>query len=367
MRRYIRNPFFLFILLLVIAETTAWSVLPYAREPQAATVYRNPMNRHGWPEYSRAPVLPDKDKSLVAFISTSQSVGVAIKDPGNIYFAHIKNAIIKEELPYTIENWSAGAIIRGDIELLSRRAAQRKADVVVFGVFFKNFDSGQENIKLSYSATEIPLLAGDPGMWAYLPGTTLYSQLKVEDVLRNTLFNKSILARSRGWVRSSFAGVVSAKYHPAVFGRKIKRLNMIDQFAEEKQKDGNEWKTRFIKHIKRKGEKLNEFADRQEMLRRVETFRDFHMSTNNFFSKKNIRSLWVLMPLAEEVYAKETLENIRLFNSEARSIVEGSGGVFADLTFEIPSRHFLTRSHLNRQGHIITGSLMTEIILNELQ
>jgi len=353
-----KSAFFWFFALLFLGELAAYALLPYRSHPHAGEVYRNPTDKRAWPEFVSGGAAADK--RLVVLISSSQAVGKEMQEAEKIYFAILKNALEKEFPSVSIENWSSGGIRTVDLDLLTLRAAERRADLVVFVLASVNFDPPSK-LNLGYPQSDIDLLAGRPSSWAHLEDTVFYPSLTVHDIAKRCLTLESSLLRSRNDALDAMALAIPSRKHGSVFGHVISPGTRLDAYRGEGPAAPPEREDYLVSGKKLGGLKPSELDER------LATFRSFHLTARRRFSDGNIRAVWVWMPIARDIFDEETIAAMESFNREASEIIRGAGADVFDLTWSIPTERFLTRSHLDERGHGLMAGMMLEILEDELQ
>ncbi|MBW2276979.1 MAG: hypothetical protein JRF63_05765 [Deltaproteobacteria bacterium] len=371
MKKLVGNAFVWFVPLLLVLELVAWYALPYSRHPRASEVERNPTDHRAWPEYLRAG--DENSGKLIVLLSASQAVGKEIEDPQLIYPALIRRELERRDSELRLENWATGGTRTVDIELLSMKAVQRGADLVVLGFSFRNFDR-KDKLDLDYPFTDVNLFAGDPRFFGELEDTTFAGVTEAEDVLQRSAKLGSSLARSRVAVIDAIVERTPLSWHRWVVGRFVRPRPRLDDardpagslFWADQADALAEWQViedrrRLLR--KRHGVRVS----KGELAERLETFRVFHEALTRRFERSGTRSVWVWLPMKTSLLPSESLKNVRWFYSETTEIVEATGVRCHDLHDAIPSERFLTPGHVDEPGHELLAESMLELIGFELE
>jgi len=371
MKRFAGSSFAWFVPMLVALELAAWYALPYRTHPRASEVERNPTDHRAWPEYVRAP--DATGGRLILLLSTSQAVGKEIDDPQRIYPALVRRGLARRDPANHFENWASGGTRTVDIELLSMKAIERRADLVVLGFSFRNFDLA-DKLNLDYPFTDVDLFAGDPRLWGYLGDTTFAEATEAEDVLRRSAELMSNLGRSRIAVTDAVVERIPLAWHRWVVGRFVRPRPRLDAardpggsiFWADQTAALAEWQA--VEDRRQARQELHGArVSRGELAARLETFRLFFAALTRRFERSGTRSVWVWLPMKTDLLAPGTHQNVRWFYDEATRIVEAAGVRCRDLHDAIPSERFVTPGHVDARGHERLAELMLEVIVPEIE
>jgi len=360
-RRILQSPFGWLILIILILEAFAAIKVPYARQPKASTVYRNPTPHRGWPEYIKGQKGPHR--KLVIIISNSQGIGWESARPESLYTAELEKEFALLNIPVEIENWSNGGITTPDIELLSFKAIQRKPDLLLFILGYNNFDFPPQ-LYLDYSPSDINLLAGEPSFWPYLKDTTFFKNTTFDDIMRRFLLIHSALARSRIALYDALAEHIPLEYHKYIFGHSREPLIRLDEALERRPR------SRPLpppKHILELANLALPALPVENMRQRLETFNIFYPMLNKRLSKNHIPFIWVWMPVASEVFPRESKRVMRVFEIETGKLIHNSTAKYIDLTYALPGKYFYMLNHLDEDGHKALSKILLPIIKDGLQ
>ena len=358
-----RNPFFWFAAFLLLAELASYSMLPYRNHPTAAQVPRNPTKHRGWPEY--LDVTGDSRK-LVVLISNSQAMGAELENSSEIYFALARGRIQNDSV--AMENWSSGGVRTTEVELLALEAMERNADLVVMALAINNFDERQK-LNLDFPFSDIPLFAGHPAIWSNMPGCLFMENTKLEDILSRIVTFHSSFARSRMVVSDAVASRTPMKMHRWALGREVRPGNRLDalkdpdvsiyypdrDLVEEELRSRREARSKRKRHL-----------DRNQSLRRLETFQRFYAPLRAKLKKTRTKLVWIWTPQKPGMYTHAGYASEREFLDTATETIRNSGVNCHDLIDFVEQKYFVTPGHFNRRGHEIFAQKVVEIVRDEL-
>lgn len=337
------NPFVWLLLILALLEALAYLLLPYTQQPIAADVLRNPTTWRGWPEYLRAPSLGVSGKKI-AIIGNSQAVGREMRDPGDIYVAHLRRLAREQALPLTIENWSLEGIRLAEIELLTMQAVKRQLDLLVIIVSPGNLDRGG-SYNLDFGASDVDLIAGDPALWNMLLDSGLRRRISIHDVLKRGALLHSNVVRSRIAVHDVTASWLDPRWDSVVFGQRKNRIAHL-RIGESRGRSAS---------LPRQRRTMPAAQWRQYLeVHRRPAFDTLFASLQRRLRATGVDLLWVWMPLPGAIAGESALAGTRRFQQDICRTIEASGFACADLSSRLPDDHFLPLfqwTHLNHRGH----------------
>lgn len=360
--KLLKNPFFYFILLLTLAESLAWVFFPYRNAPKSSEVSRKPHIRRAWPEFFRGREEHPKKEPLIVIISHSQGVGGEIRDPEKVYAAYLQNEFLKHGIPGRVENWSAAGLVTTDLEILSIKAVQRKADLVIFAVNYRNINP-MRLVNLDYPNSDLALLAGDPSLWPYLSGTLFFTNVTWDDILKKFFYLHSFLLRTRFVFYDSLTAAVPPGWHQAVFGKEMEVVKFQD--IRDRPAADQEKKQPFMF--------LNPLLVRDvsnkdtEMKIRFPVFQRFYPLLYQRMKKGGVPFLWVWTPVAMEALPEKAALDMPLLNEEFSKVVRNSGVRCLDLSGAVPTERFLGFAHMDEEGHRLFSQLLFPEIVRELR
>lgn len=359
--RVLSNPFFWLLLIMLALEITAFYLLPYRSIPVAETAVRNPLQKRGWPEYTRGK--SSQEGKLVVIISNSQGIGKEITAPGSTYSGLLRERLKAMMPEVLLENWSCAGIRTADIEMLSLRAVERKADLVLFVLSFENLDPVGK-VNLEFPSSDVKLLAAVPSLWRHFPQTQFFRRLTPRTAFENFFSFRSRLIRSRIDVLESLANLLPREAHRYVFGQELRSHRRLDGWGSE-QVGGEETTLKCILEKKNRGGAFKVKEERLEQSR--ETFSQVYPTLAKRLDSRGIRHVWVWQPLALDNFKERSINHIRHFVEGATGTIETAGGRSLDLTGSIPTRHFYSRGHFDQHGHELMSSSILPVIADELR
>ena len=364
-----------FALLLLAAELLAAWRLPYRHLPRAADVPRNVRSHRGFPEYlqppERRPGPVRGERPLAVVIGNSQAVGVELGDPEGIWFAHLRRRLSADAAggaPVHVENWSHGGLRTGELELLTLAALERGPDLLVFVLHFRNFDP-LDDLRLSATSSDVPLLAGRPSLWPGLRGTLIEGELDLDARLLKAVLLHSSFARMRNPVLDRLSHVVPPPWHRAVFGH---RRDPGDVFHEGRRHstEGMPTLERRARWVAQGGldEALEEIArlDDVRVGRRAASATAVTASIARLAAAQGTPVVWVWGPVDGSVIPDALADRPRAFYAAATGAARATGARVVDLTDALPHDAFVSLTHFGVEGHQAMAALMEPVIRDAL-
>ncbi len=361
----LRSACFWLVLYLAALELIARGLVPYAGLPTADQARRNPTQYRGYVEYLEAgsPAEP-----LIVLIGNSHSVAAEIEDAEAIYPARLDRELRRLWPAARLENWSSGGLRTAELELLSMKAVARGADLVVVAVSTQNFDF-EQHLNLDFPQSDIHLLAGDPRLWRLLPGALFYDRTTLDGLLSRSVMFHSSLARSRIAVHDAVAARVSRSWHRWLVGRVLVAGNRLDAFADPDR--SIYWPRRHVAFEEWRAEVVAEppvFDVGPGVIElRYETFTRCFDRLYARLSAHGVRLVWIWHPIDLATATPRARRAVRSFLDRAGPYVEGAGGRCHDLSQAMPTRRFLSWSHLDEAGHAELARRLLPILADALQ
>ena len=365
MRRIAGSPFSWLAVMLILLEVTAWRVLPYGRTPRADEVIRNQVFHRGWPEY--IDVEYGDEAPVVVLITNSQGVAPEIADSSEIAPAYVRRGLETREPPAHLENWACSGIRASEMELLSMKAVERGVDLVVFSVAATNFEPLPQ-MNLDFPFSDIPLLAGDPAIWRWLPDAAFAGSLTTEGMVRRFVQLHSHLARSRFAVLDLAAEQMSMRWHRWVLGKLRRPRQRLASAASDEGSifwiDQRAALVELKEAGKRRGPQrgLSDSGRRE----RLKSFRAFLPRLRERLAGTGTRVLWIWCPVNTGVINRASLANVQRFIDEAGEILDDSSIPVHDLHLSVEAERFLTPGHFDDTAHEAYGRRLLEVIGEEL-
>ena len=355
MKLFGKSSFILFISLVIGAEILSRYLSPFRAYPTAVEVARNPIHRLGWPEYTAGRTPEGKD--LVVFIGNSQGVGFEMENAEDIYFAQVKRHFERLYPNLHFENWSHGGIRTSNVELLVLQARRRGAKKIVFLLHHDNFDA-RETMRVDYSISDIPLLLADHHIGRHKKELMMNDLLRLEDRLGLWLKANFHTYRVIEYWRFQSANWIPKSLRKFVFGEFIPTGGVLDfrRFPELKKKYHENWEAMGGKPL----EKME--VDSTEFVLRINAFLDFQNNTNSIFKNRPTELIWVFPAVNIDVFEPKTVAlSQSIFYSPAISHNPHSH----NLTLSLSANYFISRGHLNQEGHRHMADLLIKTLEHE--
>lgn len=354
MKLFGKSSFILFVSLIIGAEIFSRCFSPFRDYPTAVEAFRNPIHRLGWPEYTAGPT--PEGKELVVFIGNSQGVGFEMENAEDIYFAQVKRHFEKLHPNLHFENWSHGGIRSSNVELLTLQARRRGAKKIVFLLHHDNFDA-KKDMRVDYSVSDIPLLLADHNIGRHKKELLMNDLLRLEDRLSLWLKANFHTFRNIEYWRFQSAHWIPKPQHTFVFGTSIPTGGVLDfrRFPELKKEYYENWEAMGGKPKEKMQVSTAEFE-----LRRL-AFHDFRHNINCIFEDEATEIIWLFPPvntdvfdqisidLSQQVFYHPSLRNAHSYN----------------LTLSLTANDFISRGHLNQDGHRHMAELLIKTLEHE--
>lgn len=356
MSSFLKNSFFILLLLVAAFEGYWYLNLPYSKAIPAAFVTRNEFNKRAWPEFTsgQKPI----NQKLAVLIGNSQSCGYEYaSDSSVIYPYFLKRDLYNSNI--LLENWSIRGIRTTDIEILTTKAMVKGADLVILSLNPTNFDA-PENINLSFPNTDVKLLLSDWEIYRAMQNSLLAKHLTFETWLNMKVTCSSNLIRSRTPVFTSMSDGLTLNDQIFYFGNPITR-NLNPDLLKTKN---------FRNRINHKTDLKEIQATKEaEFIQRVSTFMQFcrflKMRAESLQFKGEIVFVWQPIGMAKVPYDDARLMNA--FNHIACSSKEINGFTFYNHVNALPVQVFETFAHFDATGHKLYAGKLALLIKNELQ
>lgn len=361
------SAFFWFAVFLLALELAAGQLVPYAIHPTADAVPRNPTFHRGWPEYLDVDD-GDDSRPLVVLLTNSQGVGGEVADGERIYAAHLRRALAAGDPPARLENWASGGIRTPEIELLSMRAIERRATVVL-GVFaYRNFDP-PAILNLDFPFSDITLFAGKPTLWRYLDDTTFAESITIEGLLSRSAQLGSDLARSRIPMTDALTSPAPRAWHRWIAGREIRPGPRLDALTDDELSiywmRNRSLEERLATNQQRRH--AMEHVDPRDAAVRLATFERFFEQLHRRLSAAGIRLTWVWQPTNPATLRGRSRALYREFLARATAAVRRTGTPCVDLLDAVAPEHFVTPGHFDEDGHRELAERLLPVMRDELQ
>jgi hypothetical protein len=362
LRNIVRSPFLWFLVFLVCAETFAATVSPYRDTPPSGQSRRNRFGERGWPEYLQS-ITPQR-KPLIIIISNSQGVGREIRDPADLYAARLEKKLNAENIPAQVENWSCSGLRTTEIELLSIRAAQRRPDLVIFIMTYKNLDA--ENLwGLNYPSSDIPLLAGDPSFWPYFSDTLFMEKTTPHDILKNFFYLQSRFLRGRFFFYDRLEWSLTRQWQLIIFGKEWRRKKNNSTIDFENYAQNQPFK---------RGAYLSDAAapirlglGPDSFIKQEFTFSRLYPTIHRRLTQNNASVLWVWSPVAWKTLQSVELKKMENFYERCDALIKAEGGDSLDLTRSLTNEYFFNLSHLDSKGHELLSEKLAAKVIRAIQ
>ncbi len=354
MKLFGKSSFILFLSLLVGAEIFSRYFSPFRDYPTAVEASRNPIHRLGWPEYTAGPT--PEGKELVVFIGNSQGVGFEMDNADDIYFAQVKRHFENLHPNLHFENWSHGGIRTSNVELLVLQARRRGAKKIVLLLHHDNFDA-RENMRVDYSVSDIPLLLADHHIGRHKKELLMYDLLRLEDRLGLWLKANFHTYRTIEYWRFQSAHWIPKSQHTFVYGTSIPTGGVLDfrRFPELKKEYFENWEAMGGKPF----EKMQ--IDSMEFELRKMAFLDFESNTNRILENVHTELVWVYPPVNTDVFDQKSIDlSQQVFYHPALRLAHSH-----NLTLSLSASDFISRGHLNQEGHRHMADLLIKTLEHE--
>ncbi|MFA7379541.1 MAG: hypothetical protein WC150_03720 [Bacteroidia bacterium] len=353
MIKQLNSPFFKFLLACILVNLVCWWVNPYNAVPTAKQQSRNIYPKRAWPEYISAA--KDPGKKLVVIIGNSQSYGEVDENPEHIYPSYLRSKLIQKDV--VLENWSVRGIRTSDIELLSAKALQKGADIIVFALDMSNFDV-PENITLDYPNTDINLVLANAEVRKLMQHSLLAKSYGIEDVLRKTLSKYVPLVRLRSPLYKSLTSVVNKNDEILVFGNPVSR---------EYNPQINDFKLMRDRLMNKKVSKNFEMKITKAHLRsylHTATLFEYYLAQR--VKGCHTKILFVWQPLNVNAIKPEERKLIDRFRNDMEKLNAKLGFKQNNMLEVIPESGMSTISHFNIDGHKMFADSLYNYLSNEL-
>ncbi len=188
------SPFAWFIALLLGAELIALWLGSF--QPLDVDGYRrNDTPLRHWPEYTRCEDR-DPERPLAVLVGASQSVSPEFADSGSTWVAMVQRRLADEGVDVDLRNWSVSGIRSDQLELLTLQAVRCGARAVIYALSLANIDE-RFDFRFDSHSADVDLLAGDPRLWWYLPGSLTFEQATYDQLAKRFLRSQFALGRAR--------------------------------------------------------------------------------------------------------------------------------------------------------------------------
>ena len=308
------------LILILLAETAARSILGGVPLPHSFDTPRNPNFLRAWPAYT-APRGRAPDEKLIILISNSQGYAPELEDASQVY-AHRLQTLLNEQDPthkYIVANWAIAGASGPEFLLLAARAVDHDPDLLMVVTHSNPFTNGRVNPDLSFYISDC-------------------NQLIYDDSIRERLPNW-FLNRHDAW-----SAALYLEAHSGLVG-------IHDLYTEQRE---GRWEPRqrhrrapaaHRKNLPR-APKVKQAGSRlfTEMIRVFRT------------SRPNTPILLISMPLCESRWAPATWDNLASFGQWVQERIDQDFPddptiEVVDALKAIDESQFITQAHMTPQGH----------------
>jgi len=355
MKLFGKSSFILFLCLIIGLEIFSRFFSPFRNYPGADVEMRNPIQRLGWPEYTAGPT--PEGKELIVFIGNSQGVGFEMENPEDIYFAQVKKHFENLYPNLHFENWSHGGIRSSNVELLTLQARKRGAKKIVYLLHHDNFDA-KESMRVDYSISDIPLLLADHHIGRHRKELMMNNLLLLEDRLGLWLKAHFHTLRNIEYWRYQAAHWIPKSQHTFVYGTSIPTGGVLDfrRFPELKKEYYENWAAMGGKpKDKMQVESTDFFA-------RAVAFVAFQDNIEKVLAANTTAAIWIYPPVNTEVFDEATVRHSQE-DFYLPAMVRNQQSY--NLTLTIKPHHFISRGHLNQEGHRQMANLLIKSLEHE--
>jgi hypothetical protein len=274
----------------------------------------------------------------------------------------LQNELRKRGLPGRVENWSAAGLVTTDLEILSIKAVQRKADLVIFAVNYRNINP-MRVVNLDYPNSDLALLAGDPSLWPYLSGTLFFTNVTWDDILKKFFYLHSFLLRTRSVFYDLLTVAVPPGWHQAVFGKEMEVVKFQDIRDRPPAHQEGSRPFMFLNPLLVRDVSVMEIEKKM----RLPVFQRFYPLLYQRMQKGDVPFLWVWTPVAMGALPEKAAQDLPLLNEAFSKVVRNSGVRCLDLSQAVPTKHFLGFAHMDEEGHRLFSQLLFPEIVRELR
>ena len=326
----VRPAFWLFLLLLVLAEIAARIWGPAL--PTCAAERRNPYRFRGWPAYVAGVRDFGASNHVVVVLSNCQGYGAEV--PGRVGFPAVLQNLLAErawqgDANWKVVNWSLDGATSIEYTILAAYLRTLHPDAVVASLAFADFRAEHFREGWRYPRSDVPCLATRWPVLRQLPWTYLRRHWKPEDALAAWAFDRLALLRLAeygwSWLDGHLPGAHFTLYAPAINYRpwriagEDRWLPGIRPVGVPRDRDLD------LAYDERSTAMVDELAavlagGGAQVLVVAQPFRDRHEFATRF---------------AQDLEASATR----------------NGVPFCNLQTAIPPEEFLTSNHMNRRGH----------------
>ena len=326
----VRPAFWLFLLLLVLAEVAARLWGPAL--PSCAAERRNPYRFRGWPVYVAGVRDFGATNRVVVVLSNCQGYGAEL--PGRVGFPAVLQNILAErawqgDANWKVVNWSLDGATSIEYTILAAYLRTLHPDAVIASLAFADFRAENYREGWRYARSDVPCLATRGSVLRQLPWSYLRRHWKAEDALAAWAFDRLALMRAAeygwSWLEGHLPGVHFTLYAPAINYRPWRIegeqpwLPGIRPVGVPRDQDLN------LAYDERSAAMIDELvsvlaAGHAPVLIVAQPFRDKHESATRF---------------AQDLETAATQHGLP----------------FCNLQTAIPAEEFLTSNHMNRRGH----------------
>ncbi len=197
--RLCNHPLLWCLLFLALAELLVRGLWPMVEPGPGASPARNPFFRRGWPEHTNTAGTGPR---RIVLIGNSQLYGREV-GPDDVVSAELQRLLDQlsgtgAQQRWTVENWGAPGGLGHDQMLLCAKALQTGPELVILAPMSNNYGSSVSASRIGFSALDIPLLAGEPGVLAQLPWDYVRATISLEEGLRFVFTRHCALLRVAG-------------------------------------------------------------------------------------------------------------------------------------------------------------------------
>ena len=350
-RRLAASPFAWLAVYVCIITVAAGFMLPYDRV-SAQHNQRNPYPWRAWPEYVSGP--PSED--LVVVIGNSQAVARELESPDQLYTAQLKKRLQPHGL--ALENWSLEGIRLAEIELLTLKAVQRRARLVTVVVAAPNIGR-QSSVQLGSGASDIDLLAGEPGLWHQLRHTLVFANARLKEVTDRFFLRNLDMVRMRMVLRDWLATQVDRRSHSLLFGVRVNPENY--------------WRHHELPPPQATIPTINptssspDFWEQQFMAVQYPSLQSWTDRLLKRLAGTETELLWVWMPTPHEDPRLLMDEGAQPFYQQFCELMRSRGLACENLSRLLPDNTFLpayNRTHLKPHGHQTLAEALLPLIVD---
>ena len=217
----VRPVFWLFLLLLVLAEIAARIWGPAL--PSCAADRRNAYRFRGWPAYVAGIRDFGASNHVVVVLSNCQGYGAEV--PGRVGYPAVLQNLLAErawqgDADWKVVNWSLDGATSIEYTILAAYLRTLHPDAVVASLAFADFRAEHFREGWRYARSDVPCLATRGPVLRRLPWSYLRRHWKAEDALAAWAFDRLALLRLAdygwSWLDGHLPGVHFALYAPAI-------------------------------------------------------------------------------------------------------------------------------------------------------